>query len=729
MVLRMDEETEDAGLKPEYDLIVLGTGLVESIVACAASRCGKSVLHLDKNNFYGRECTSSPLDQFLSRCRGGYEGSLTCELEVVEPPSGAGNARGGAGMHGLQQLGFAELAEQVKMHHRVIDFQDMAEESMVPAMLGAPSGYKDLSHRQGHPSCYSYVMDRAPTAPSSYSTSYNSSTCHPAFFGYIQHNDMTARRAWLKSRFFNIDGASRLLLGSSISVETMIASGVSKYLEFKSIEGVFYINGPDDNYTVPCTKSDIFSTKLLNALEKRALMKFLQSVVDWGQSRDGHEVTTLNERELAQGRALKRPQNKDASCAVAAKMAGSSNQEDGDTMQGSFHAHMTAMKVPQRLQNIIVHALCLHGEGFAGQDEQGEGFLGTSQALHFLHQHMNALGKFGDTAFLAILYGSAELPQAFCRMCAVWGGTYVLRRTIAKVTLGPAFMTGSESESTEAGAGTSAGQELSCSVHSVQDSCGAVYKCGAFVCNIEDWPLKNKSAQTYYFVVSRIAIVDAPILSLSRCVGIVAPWTPGIDNVRAIYIVQMDSSVAVAPEGALVVHMETTVSLDAAALESADLGENPWKTIMNHYPLVQEAANLMNKTKNFFQNKMPFSELCYATSIRPLYNANNATVLPDGRTLTNMAVCGETRQSIHSNDCFEEAKSIFTALFPHDPFFPGRDKRAQDDHGYEEDSASDFDEDDSALESALSSLHPTMKGGGMESNRIHDDAEISRQQK
>ena len=56
-----------------FDLIIDGTGLVESIVACAASRSGKSVLHLDSNDYYGCNSASFPLQDFLSWCRAAIQ--------------------------------------------------------------------------------------------------------------------------------------------------------------------------------------------------------------------------------------------------------------------------------------------------------------------------------------------------------------------------------------------------------------------------------------------------------------------------------------------------------------------------------------------------------------------------------------------------------------------------------------------------------------------------------
>ncbi|KAI3514549.1 hypothetical protein L1887_13049 [Cichorium endivia] len=49
-----------------FDLIVVGTGLPESIIAAAASTAGKTVLHLDPNPFYGSHYSSLTLQDLVS---------------------------------------------------------------------------------------------------------------------------------------------------------------------------------------------------------------------------------------------------------------------------------------------------------------------------------------------------------------------------------------------------------------------------------------------------------------------------------------------------------------------------------------------------------------------------------------------------------------------------------------------------------------------------------------
>uniref|UniRef100_A0A8D1V1S7 CHM n=1 Tax=Sus scrofa TaxID=9823 RepID=A0A8D1V1S7_PIG len=50
----------------EFDVIVLGTGLPESILAAACSRSGRRVLHLDSRSYYGGNWASFSFSGLLS---------------------------------------------------------------------------------------------------------------------------------------------------------------------------------------------------------------------------------------------------------------------------------------------------------------------------------------------------------------------------------------------------------------------------------------------------------------------------------------------------------------------------------------------------------------------------------------------------------------------------------------------------------------------------------------
>jgi RAB protein geranylgeranyltransferase component A len=66
----MTEAEESSSYPPidpvNFDLIIVGTGLSESVIAAAASAVGKTILHLDPNSFYGSHFASLALEDLTS---------------------------------------------------------------------------------------------------------------------------------------------------------------------------------------------------------------------------------------------------------------------------------------------------------------------------------------------------------------------------------------------------------------------------------------------------------------------------------------------------------------------------------------------------------------------------------------------------------------------------------------------------------------------------------------
>ncbi|GLJ09528.1 hypothetical protein SUGI_0111160 [Cryptomeria japonica] len=60
-----------------FDVIVIGTGLQESIMAAAAASSGQSVLHIDSNSFYGHHWASLSLDEVTQWASSGGRFSAT----------------------------------------------------------------------------------------------------------------------------------------------------------------------------------------------------------------------------------------------------------------------------------------------------------------------------------------------------------------------------------------------------------------------------------------------------------------------------------------------------------------------------------------------------------------------------------------------------------------------------------------------------------------------------
>jgi RAB protein geranylgeranyltransferase component A len=80
----MDEEhlPED-----QYEVVVVGTGLVECIVAGAAARLSKKVVHLDPNDFYGEDWASFQLQDLVKYVRSS-RAAATKDATATAPDSG-----------------------------------------------------------------------------------------------------------------------------------------------------------------------------------------------------------------------------------------------------------------------------------------------------------------------------------------------------------------------------------------------------------------------------------------------------------------------------------------------------------------------------------------------------------------------------------------------------------------------------------------------------------------
>lgn len=71
-------------------------------------------------------------------------------------------------------------------------------------------------------------------------------------------------------------------------MELLISSNIARYAEFRSVSRVLtYINNKLE--TVPCSRSDVFSTKEISVVEKRLLMQLLTLCHEYAKDPDNKE--------------------------------------------------------------------------------------------------------------------------------------------------------------------------------------------------------------------------------------------------------------------------------------------------------------------------------------------------------------------------------------------------------------------------------------------------------
>ncbi len=503
------DEFDEEGLKKNgYDVVLLGTGLTQSILASALSRAGKSILHCDGNDFYGeREAVfslgslmewtnnrSNIINHKTEPWNDQKDKQENVDNEINVNPAGSLSK---VQIHSETKSGIVKC---LKAGMSIVTPYGEGIIQSLPATT-MPNNTNLSCHQSLVVQLNKWRMadGKSPIAYFGYHSADNTDKSKREETNdrdesiasyYAKHHDIipTSTFEYQKyvlgnKRHYALDLTPGLLYANSEAVDGLIESGVSHYCEFKSILGLYLFMEQNTSMQsriqartkssantnnefllsrVPCSKGDVFQTKLLSPVEKRKLMKFLQMAFDFATSSSFKKryniveenennndtvdnttgtssatmdasnplleedvVTSLNERQLQQGRSLYRPQNKTVLTSDIERLQQYiSNRTDFEKYLEIEH------KLPERLRNIVIFALAM-GSSY----EDGDSTYSTKQGMNDLSEHLLSLGRYGGTAFLVPLYGTGELSQSFCRSAAVHGGTYLLRTAVKKVLL------------------------------------------------------------------------------------------------------------------------------------------------------------------------------------------------------------------------------------------------------------------------------------------------------
>ncbi|KAF8044196.1 hypothetical protein BT93_A2241 [Corymbia citriodora subsp. variegata] len=191
------------------------------------------------------------------------------------------------------------------------------------------------------------------------------------------------------SKEYNVDMIPKFTMANGALVRVLIHTDVTKYLNFKVVDGSFVYN-KGKIYKVPATDVEALKSPLMGLFEKRRARKFFIYVQDFEESDPkSHEGLDLNK--------------------VTAREVISKYGLEDDTI------------------DFIGHALALHID---------DSYL-DKPAMDFVKRmklYAESLARFqGGSPYIYPMYGLGELPQAFARLSAVYGGTYMLNKPQCKV--------------------------------------------------------------------------------------------------------------------------------------------------------------------------------------------------------------------------------------------------------------------------------------------------------
>ncbi|KAF9925254.1 hypothetical protein FBU30_004946 [Linnemannia zychae] len=378
-----DTESLDSNV---FDAILLGTGFTQTIVAAALARAGKTVLHLDENDYYGGASGAFGVRDLLKWAthiasnQGNYNDSHEANPDKIEFEKRVAKA--------YNNLEFQFHRVETDSAETVIDVTTVLQ------------GHKDASAEEKIKAVEEHITAAYTTNSNTNLTKESKEAIHSLAtwastpelgtiatqLAVISFSQIQLLEEFLKNtRKYNFDLSPKLLYSRGPLTNLLISSGIGKYLEFKLLERTAVYEAITDKVEMmPTSKEDVFVSKALSLKEKRLLMKFLQFAVDYE-----------NQKEVWE-----------------------------DYKDAPFTQFVqSAYGLTDKVLTAVVYAI-----GFDGND-----YATTADGLKSVKVYLQSLGRYGNSAYLCPLYGvGSELAQAFCRVSAVYGGIYMLQHGLDK---------------------------------------------------------------------------------------------------------------------------------------------------------------------------------------------------------------------------------------------------------------------------------------------------------
>ncbi|KAK1421489.1 hypothetical protein QVD17_23851 [Tagetes erecta] len=294
------------------------------------------------------------------------------------------------------------------------------------------------------------------------------------------------------SKDYNVDMVPKYMMANGTLVRVLIHTSVTKYLNFKAVDGSYVFN-KGKVHKVPATDVEALKSPLMGLFEKRRARKFFIYVQDYDdsdpKSHEGMDVAKVPAKDL-----------------ISKKYG-----------------------LDDHTVDFIGHALALYRD---------DSYL-DQPAIDLIKRvklYAESLARFqGGSPYIYPLYGLGELPQAFARLSAVYGGTYMLNKPECKVEFEDGKVVGVTSE-------------------------GETAKCKKVVCDPSYLPDKVKKVGK---VARAICIMSHPIPSTNEAhsVQVIIPQKQ-LGRKSDMYLFCCSYSHNVAPKGKFIAFVTTEAETD-----------------------------------------------------------------------------------------------------------------------------------------------------------------------
>eukprot|EP00178_Gracilaria_changii_P017732 TRINITY_DN5056_c0_g1_i1.p1 TRINITY_DN5056_c0_g1~~TRINITY_DN5056_c0_g1_i1.p1 ORF type:complete len:454 (-),score=79.27 TRINITY_DN5056_c0_g1_i1:62-1423(-) len=307
-----------------------------------------------------------------------------------------------------------------------------------------------------------------------------------------------------ESRHYNVDVVPKFLMASGALVNILVKTDVTRYLDFKSVDGSYVFQkkaegllggmfSSDGIHKVPSTSTEALSSSLMSLMEKKRCASFMEWVGDF----DPNDKSTWKKW----------------------------------TPEMSSKQVFDLFGLEAKTVDFLGHAMALWNNDDYLQDKTK-----TVETMKRIKTYGESVLRYGNSPYIYPLFGLGEMPQGFARLSAIYGGTYMLNKPIEEIIY------------------DSNGKV--CGVKSE----GEVAKCSMVIGDPSYFPDK---CQKVGQVARKICILDHPVKDThdaSSCQIIIPQKAVG--RKYDIYISVVSAAHNVAPKGKWIAIISTTVETD-----------------------------------------------------------------------------------------------------------------------------------------------------------------------
>jgi len=194
-----------------------------------------------------------------------------------------------------------------------------------------------------------------------------------------------------QQRKYSVDLLPKFLMANGKMVKLLLHTDVTRYLQFKSVDGS-YVLKDKKIMKVPATEKEAIATDLMGFFEKRRFKNYLVFCTEWEEDKPKTHTDGINPK------------------ATTKKL-------------------IANYELDPSTQDVIGHALCLYRDE-TWQNEP------APETIRRTKLYIDSLRHYGKSPYLYPIYGLGDLPQGFARLSAIYGGTYMLNKPIEGFTFG-----------------------------------------------------------------------------------------------------------------------------------------------------------------------------------------------------------------------------------------------------------------------------------------------------